>query len=200
MAHDNLVQAFSIAVGKELIPGASTFAEVVDHIHQKKQEKARIILFRELSAGTAVDGLIEAANDDALELIHRYFSSCSKGAQARNLKMLARAIRKSAEQENIDPDAFDQLAARVEFLTAQEIQLIGALYRHRGQGGNVWDKAAEELIPVPFPDKQTMEAVGMMATRSSMILDRHALEVTSYEISPIGIAICDMLGDTFQAD
>ena len=200
MTHENLVQVLAAAVGKELIPGASTFSDVVEHLRQKKLESARDILFAEISTGKAAETLIAVSDDDALELIHRYFASCSKGAQERNLKMLARGIRKLAEDGHTDPDTFDQLAARVEFLTKQEIQLIAALHRNDYQGGNVWDKAAEELIPIPFPDKKTMAAVGMMATRSSMILDRHALEVTSYKISPIGAAICNMLEDTFTAD
>lgn len=197
MEHDNVIQAISVSLMKH-VPGISTAIDIAEHLQQKKQEEARDILFQEISGGVLPEQILATNPEDFANNCHRYFSACRKGAQVRNLKMLARAMRLGLAEGDTNSDAFDQFATRVEVLTREEILLISSLYRNHGSGGNTWKTAAKELIPSPFPDEATMEAVGAMATRTSMVTDIKALEVNYFRLSPIGIEICRKLGDTFH--
>lgn len=198
MSKFNSIQEIAIALAEELIPFASTVHAGVKAYHKRKLDEAREVLLDALLNGEVDLSRIDPNADEVIGTFWRYYLARQKGAQTRNLKILANYIVGQIKCGSCDAEEFDALANRVESLSREELAVLAALYRRRTEAISI----QEELIPAVVSDWQTYKAVAGMLPRSGLVIQEAIPgaggSLMVYDVSTLGIALCERLNGSIE--
>ena len=126
------------------IPGVGSIAKLAEIYSEKRLQKARDILIREIQEGN-VD---QIGNEQLIELfgsVIKYHDAVRQGEYEHNLKILASYIGRGLALSSLDAAEFSYDARMIEFLTSFQISLIGYCHELDVSGLTTKDKGCPDI-------------------------------------------------------
>jgi hypothetical protein len=173
------------------VPGSNTLTKALERLLDSRRAKARELLRDALSKGEI--SLSQAINEEeAAAILYRFDRAAIEGAATLNLRLMATVIANQAFVGNLIADEFLYFAEMLGSLRREEVILIATMHRIRTNAPSRMSSDAKTealvaaLVPVLFPDPETLRANAMACMRTGLVMDRNTMDdAGNYTTSPL---------------
>ncbi len=153
-------------------------ATIFDAAILRRRERARSVLLKELSNGTATIHDAEDV-DELVSIVNRYFRAADEGAAVWKLHLISKLLAGQCESRSINADEFLSLADMLVSMRREEIIYATELYKEEMKYPQIDEEAPEHeliskavlanLVPRVFLTESEMYAVATAVQRTGLI-------------------------------